>query len=195
VKVGERFVVAQAADEVWTLLRNVPQVVQCLPGAELLESLGEDRYRGRVTVRLGPVTTAFEGEATVRNDAAARAGRIQGRGVDRKSGSRGSIEVDYGLAEIPQGTEVQVDADIVLSGPAAQFGRPGLVRELSARILRDFAGNLEARLAAPSPTSGEAASAGPAVVLPHRELRGFSLLWSSVIALLRGFFASIFGRS
>ena len=75
-----------------------------------------------------------------------------------------------------------------------QFGRPGLVRELSARILRDFAANLEARLASSVAGSGDAASAGSTLVLPHSELRGFPLLWSSLLALLRGFLARIFGR-
>lgn len=197
MKVEERFEVARPPDVVWALFCDVPEVVQCLPGAELLKDLGDDRYEGRVTLRLGPVTTAFGGEATVRNDPEARSGRIEGRGVDRKSGSRGSIDVTYTLAEVPIGTAVQFDADIVLSGPAAQFGRPGLIRELSARILRDFAGNLEARLvpesavAAGDPGDGGAAPPPP---LPNRELNGLRLLWSSLVSLVRNFLAGLAGR-
>lgn len=197
MKVEERLAVARPPDAVWALFCDVPEVVQCLPGAELLKDLGDARYEGRVTVRLGPVNAAFGGEATVHNDAEARRGRIEGKGVDRKSGSRGSIAVTYQLTEIAAGTEVHFDADIVLSGPAAQFGRPGLVRELSARILRDFAKNLEARLAAPSgaPAAGEAAGAdGTPPPLPHREVHGLSLLLGSVLGLVRNFFAGLFGR-
>ena len=187
MKVEERLAVARPPDAVWALFCDVPEVVQCLPGAELLKDLGDDRYEGRVTVRLGPVNAAFGGEATVHNDAEARRGRIEGKGVDRKSGSRGSIAVTYQLTEIAAGTEVHFDADIVLSGPAAQFGRPGLVRELSARILRDFAKNLEAPL-------GAAGADGTPPPLPHREVHGLSLLLGSVLGLVRNFFAGLFGR-
>jgi len=196
VKVEERFEVARPPAVVWALFRDVPEVVQCLPGAELLKELGEDRYEGQVTVRLGPVTTAFGGEATVHNDSEAQSGRIQGKGVDRKSGSRGSIDVTYKLAEAGPGTQVHFDADIVLSGPAAQFGRPGLVRELSARILRDFAKNLEARLTPESTAAGESGGDGAASPppLPNRELDGLSLLWSSLLSLVRNFLAGLTGR-
>ena len=43
----------------WSLLMNVPLTAACFPGAELVDSIDEDHYKGRVTVKLGPVTMVF----------------------------------------------------------------------------------------------------------------------------------------
>jgi len=45
------FDVAQPVDKVWRFFDDIPQVAACLPGAELTEDLGDDRYNGRVAVR------------------------------------------------------------------------------------------------------------------------------------------------
>jgi carbon-monoxide dehydrogenase small subunit len=42
---------------------------------------------------------------------------------------------------------VELQVGYTLKGPLAQFGRPGLVRDLAGRIAAEFAANLEARLA------------------------------------------------
>ena len=53
--------------------------------------------------------------------------------------------VDAGLASTGSGTKVNVAMDLNLSGAAAQYGR-GLVSDVTAVLLKDFAGNAEARL-------------------------------------------------
>ena len=45
------FDVAEPVEKVWQFFGNIPQVATCLPGTELTESLGDDRYAGRVAVR------------------------------------------------------------------------------------------------------------------------------------------------
>ena len=56
------------------------------------------------------------------------------------------MDVVYRLHEIGAGTRVDVDADFTLSGRAAQFGRVGLLQELTGRLLGEFATNLAATL-------------------------------------------------
>lgn len=136
----------QPAEAVWALFQDVPAVVSCLPGARLGEALGEGRYRGDLAVRLGPIQTRFSGDASLTPDAETRSGTIAGQGVDKKGGSRGRMEVVYRLSETSLGTRVEVDADFSLAGRAAQFGRVGLIQELTRRLLGEFAANLEARL-------------------------------------------------
>ncbi len=146
MKVSESFEVAQPLGRVWALFQDVPEVVGCLPGATLGEALGEGRYRGVLAVKLGPMRPTFSGEATLEPDPSAQSGRIAGQGVDKKGGSRGRMEVVYRLAEVSGVTRVEVDADFTLSGRAAQFGRVGLIQELTRRLLGEFAANLEAKL-------------------------------------------------
>lgn len=163
--IQQSFTVRAPVERVWAAFLDVPGVAPCLPGAQLTDALGDDRYRGRVTVRLGPMSFSFEGEASVTVDTDTRTGIIDGRGTDRRGGSRGSIRVRFALSEAgeadPTGpdavaTRVALDTDLTLAGPAAQFGRTGLVEEVSKRLLGEFARCLEARLAAASPEEAAA---------------------------------------
>ncbi|MFQ5948067.1 MAG: SRPBCC family protein [Acidimicrobiia bacterium] len=172
MKISQEFEVQRPVDDVWAFFQEVPAVAQCLPGAELTEDKGGGAYAGKVSVKLGPITAAFEGEAVVEPDASSSSGHMEGKGVDRRGGSRGRVGVDYRLRPSEAGTKVMVDADVVLSGPAAQFGRIGLIEEMSRRLIGQFVECLEAKLAAP--TAEEAAS------IHTGELRGLSLFFSSL---------------
>jgi hypothetical protein len=51
------------------------------------------------------------------------------------------------LSRAPQGTAVGVVQDLQLSGAAAQYGR-GMITDVSAVLMRDFANNLQQRITA-----------------------------------------------
>ncbi len=57
------------------------------------------------------------------------------------------MALNAGLDQIPGGTKVAVAMDLQLSGAAAQFGR-GLVGDITAVLLNDFAANVQNRLTA-----------------------------------------------
>lgn len=181
MKISQEFVVVRDPETVWDFFQDIPSVARCLPGAELA-GVGEDgSYEGKLTAKLGPMTASFEGTATVVADPGSRSARIEGRGVDRKGGSRGQVAVDYRLSAEGEGTHVAVDADVTLSGPAAQFGRTGLINEMSRRLISEFVDCLEATLAASTPEEA-AAVAAP-------EVQGvrlfFAALWASIKRLFR----------
>lgn len=183
MKISHEFEVARPVDAVWEFFQDVPSVAQCLPGAELREDKGGGVYSGAVSVKLGPMTASFEGDATVAPDPESRSGSISGKGVDRRGGSRGRVEVEYRLVESGVGTAVAIDADVTLSGAAAQFGRTGLINEMSSRLISEFVECVEAKLGADTDEAAASISA--------REVRGFTLLWQSFVAWLR----RLFGRS
>lgn len=185
MKITQEFEVARPVSAVWEFFQDVPSVAQCLPGAELTEDKGEGTYAGKLEVKLGPMSAAFEGEATVSPDEATRTGQISGKGVDKRGGSRGQVKVEYRLTEAAVGTAVAVDADVSLSGAAAQFGRTGLINEMSKRLISDFVECLEAKLGAATEAEAEAITAG--------EVRGISLFLSSFFAPIIRFFKRLFG--
>src|SRR5262249_10834213 len=91
-------------------------------------------------------------------------------------GSRSRLVLDYRLEDLGDSTRVKVDAEVTLSGPIAQFGRTGLIRETSNILVRDFVKNLETHLAATTPVAAPTPTA-PAPPAPDpRPIRGFSLL-------------------
>ncbi len=180
MKISNEFEVARPVQTVWDFFQDVPSVAQCLPGAELTEDKGGGTYAGSIGVKLGPMTANFEGEATVAPDPAARSAAIEGKGVDRRGGSRGQVSVEYRLTETGAGTKVAVDADISLSGSAAQFGRTGLINEMSNRLIAEFVSCLEMKLEAATPEEAAAVTAG--------EVRGISLFFASLWAWIKRLF-------
>ena len=180
MKISLELVVARPVDQVWDYFQDVPSVADCLPGAELLEDKGDGKYSGKVSVKLGPMAATFEGDATVTPDAAAKSGKIDGKGADRRGGSRGQVKVDYQLAAEGSGTKVNLDADVTLSGAAAQFGRTGLINEISGRLIEEFVECVEAKLAATTVEEAAEIKAG--------EVSGFAVFIQGLIAWLKKLF-------
>src|SRR5438105_15731949 len=118
------FEVAEPVEKVWQFFDNIPQVAACLPGAELTEDLGGDKYKGKVAVRMGPVRLQFAGTADItERDEAAKRVVVHAAGADEKGRGQDSMVVTTTLARSGRGTRVVVAQDLQLSGRAEQYGR------------------------------------------------------------------------
>ena len=162
-------------------------VARCMPGMSLDGPPEGDKVKGRLEVKIGPISASFAGEGTLRQIAAEHRQIIEGRGGDRKSGSRVSGSVDYRLEKLAgasgtEATRVNVAMSYVLTGPLAQIGRSGMVRDLVRRIGEAFAQNLDAQLR------------DPAAALPAAQLGGVSLIARVLADRLRALLAFLFGR-
>lgn len=187
MKIANTFTVPRAREKVWDLFQDVPRVATCIPGTQITEDLGEGRFKGLVEVKLGPITTAFEGDAQHSAEVSDWSGTITGNGKDRGAGSRAKFSTTYRLAETPTGTEVTVESDISLAGAVAQFGRSGLLEEVTSRLLAQFAANLETQIA------DGAVAADYVPPAPVRQLDAGGLLWASMVGWLRSLFARLLG--
>ncbi|WP_375464580.1 2Fe-2S iron-sulfur cluster-binding protein [uncultured Methylobacterium sp.] len=167
----QAFAVAHPPEAVFALFGDVAAVAACLPGAELSGAPAPDQVEGALRVRIGPIAAAFRGRARIERDEAARAGRIRGAGSDAGGRSATEGEIAYWVepGAHPGTARVVLAVGYTLKGPLAQFGRPGLVRDLAGRITAEFARNLEARL------SGSAIPVGGADLNPLRLLLGLLL--------------------
>jgi len=206
------FEVPLPAAEAWKVLLDVPRIAPCFPGAELTETLGPDKYKGRAAVKIGPVNLYFAGEAEiVARDEAARKATIKGKGNDTKGRGQASATVDFALVESGPGTRVQVKTDLNMTGMVAQYGRAsGLMKEIAGAILGQFADNLRKEIertsAAPVASSGRergtAAGAGAERIASESESRpvppapaaapisAFAILWIA----LRSWVLRLLGR-
>ena len=178
------FEVAEQVEKVWQFFDYIPQVAACLPGAELTDDLGGERYRGRVAVRMGPVRLSFAGTAdiTERDDAGKRI-VVHASGADEKGRGQASMVVTATLVRSGRGTKVAVTQDLQLSGAAAQYGR-GMISDVTAVLMRDFSTTMQDRIErierGESPEQIAAAAASPA--------KGFTRgLRAAVMALSRVF--------
>src|SRR6201997_3127165 len=151
--IKNEFEVAEPVDRVWHFFDNIPQVAACLPGAELTEDLGGDKYKGRVAVRMGPVRLEFAA------------------GAEEKGRGQANMVVTATLTRLSRGTKVAVAQDLQLSGAAAQYGR-GMISDVTSVLMRDFSARMQDRIertergepaeqiAAASPTSASGLTLG-----------------------------------
>jgi len=139
-----KFHVPLPMDEAWKLMLDVPRILPCLPGAKLTEVIGDNQYRGSVSVKLGPIKLSFDGQAElVRTDPAAHIAWLKGSGLDPKGRGSAQSEFSFALMAVPGGTDVTVTTDLQLSGSVAQYGRgSGMISEVAGHILGQFERNL-----------------------------------------------------
>jgi carbon-monoxide dehydrogenase small subunit len=183
IDLRQSFTVTQPLDDVWRALSDMEKVVPCMPGASLTGPVDGDRLPGRMTVKLGPITASFAGEARLMRDDARRRGTIAGAGGDRLTRSRVVAEAAYGLAALPgdAGTRIDIHVRALLTGPLAQFSRGGIVEDLAARLTAMFAGNLGRLMA------------GGDVAAHTNALHAGSLLGAALKSKVRAWLARIFG--
>src|SRR6201987_4981073 len=144
--IKNEFEVAEPVEKVWQFFDNIPQVAACLPGAALTEDLGDDRYKGTVAVRMGPVRLQFAGTADItERDEAAKRVVVHASGADEKGRGQASMVVTATLTRASRGTKVGVTQDLQLSGAAAQYGR-GMISEVNAVPIRGFSVNMQDRI-------------------------------------------------
>ena len=153
----QQFTVAFPPERVFAMFGDIAAVAACLPGASLTTLPRPERVEGAIRVKIGPIAATFLGAARVERSASDMSGRIVGIGNDRRSRSSTLGEIRYRLVRLGQGTRVELSIGYTLTGLLAQVGRPGLVRDLAARLITEFAGNLDRRLSGKSAANAAAA--------------------------------------
>ena len=173
-----RAVVPTAPGRLWEILRDVPRMVEALPGAALVGRSDEMPLRLRLTVAIGPMRPSFDGQAEVSWDDDTRSGRIEGRADDAASRSTGEGQVRFRVLEAPEsgGAALELAIRYRIGGPLAQFSRGPVVDAVIEQLLARFADNLGAAAA------GEAIADAPPP-------GGVRLLLAAAAATVRHWFA------
>jgi len=177
-RISQSFVLPHPREAVWRLMSDVEAVARSMPGLTLAGPPQGDKVGGRLEARIGPIAAGFAGEGTVRQFPAEYRQVVEGRGADRRSGSRASGSVDYRLSAVADeagrdATRVDVVIGYALTGALAQIGRSGLVRDLVRRIGEAFAQNLDTQLR------------DPAAALPSPEIGGLMLFMQALADRIR----------
>ena len=146
-----------------------------------------ERVEGVIRVKLGPISANFRGVARIEQNSETRSGRIIGIGKDQRTRSSTQGQISYRLVPIEGGaaTRVELSLGYSLQGLLAQVARDGLVRELTRRLIGDFAGNLNRHL------SGAACNEPPPQGGP---LDGVALLFSIFQSRIRRIVRMIWSR-
>jgi carbon monoxide dehydrogenase subunit G len=145
-------------DRVWAYLLDVERVVPCMPGAEITEVVDDRTWKGKVAIKLGPVSLAFAGTVVLQEqDENARRVVLKADGKEVRGKGSASALVTSRLEDTDgTRTRVVILADLSITGAIAQFGR-GMIADVSQRMAGQFAECLAARMAAEATTLGEGA--------------------------------------
>jgi carbon monoxide dehydrogenase subunit G len=198
--------------EAWAVLMDVRRIAPCMPGAELTDVVDDKTYKGKISVRLGPVALTFAGTVIFEEiDNANFKARVKAQGNDAKGRGSASAGSTFRLEPAGSGSKVLVHTDLTLSGAVAQYGRGvGMIQATASALMNQFAGNLkahlaqsEARSAAPPPSAAttdispaDAPPVAPAMPLPSpapvpgaaKPISGFALMGTVFMNWLRGLF-------
>ena len=194
-KIEERFEVQAPVERVWKYLIDPKRVVECLPGAELIEQQDEHTFLGAIKVKVGPLSMSYKGQAKF-TEINEQTHQVRMVGDAREVSGSGSTKVSMLSTVSPLangGSEVLVNADIDLVGKIVQFGR-GMIQEVSKQMFRQFSTCVRKQLEAEEtpqpqqqPQNNPAESETKAVAAAPLAFRA---LWAIIVR----FFGGLFGR-
>ena len=145
MQLTHEFTVPATVDETWAAFDDIESVAQCFPGATVT-SADENGFEGSVKVKLGPIALVYNGSGTfVEKDEAAHRMKIEAKGKDKRGNGTAGADVVATLSEVPDGTRVQVETDLSITGKPAQFGR-GMMQDVSDKLLDQFVDCLKTKL-------------------------------------------------
>ena len=152
MKLQHQTEVSAKPEDVWAFLQDTRAVVQCMPGAELVDELGEDRYEGVLRVGIGPLKMNYSGKASVveRNSEAHRI-VLDASGRDSRGSGSVQAHVQLQVTPVDSGSRIEVVSDIDLTGRIASLGRG--IRDVSNTMFVAFADQLGSRIDNPNDAS------------------------------------------
>jgi len=141
------FEIDEPIEKVWASLSNPNEIVTCVPGAAITETIDDKNYKGEVTMKFGPIKAQYDGEITIEElDEANHKMILKGKGLDSKGKGSADMTMNGNLKPSEKGTEVNFSMEISIVGMLAQFGSR-LINDVSDQLLNQFVDNFKAKLA------------------------------------------------
>ncbi|MDH5424161.1 MAG: SRPBCC family protein [Gammaproteobacteria bacterium] len=189
VDIDKVFPIDGPSSNAWTFLQDIPGVAGCMPGAEITEKVDDSNYVGKVKVKVGPATMAFNGKIELQNiDAEKREMTMQGKGQDTKGSSSATMDLTASVRETANGKcEVVGVATITVTGKMASLGGR-MMNSVADQILNQFGANFVNNVLAMGEGEVAKEAAVKAAEQP-KELNGLAFAWGLIVT----FFKNLFG--
>jgi carbon monoxide dehydrogenase subunit G len=192
------FQVSAPPDKVFAYLLDVNKVVGCVPGAELSEVVDSSTFKGKVKVKVGPITVAYSGTARIsERDDARRTATLTAEGRETTGPGSARASAAMKVETSGEGSLVAIATDYHVAGRVAQFGR-GVMEDVSRRLINEMASCIQANLETDEPAEDDVAAAiersresSPRPQVTAAPVSAFALLWHVVKVRL----GRLFGRA
>jgi uncharacterized protein len=151
VQIENSFAVKAPPDRVYEFLLDVNNVVSCVPGAELSEVVDPNTFKGKVRIKVGPVTVSYNGTARITaRDAATRTATLEAEGRETTGSGSAQASTVMSVAVDGDASTVTLATDFTVVGRVAQFGR-GIMEDVSRHLVGQAAECIQSKLEAPPP--------------------------------------------
>ena len=148
MRIENSFTVDASPDAVFGLVLDAEQIVSCVPGAELVELIDSQTFRGKLTVKVGAVQVAYLGTAHILDVVESEvSATVTVTAEGREIGGQGAVRASISLtvAASGGGSTVSIATDFTVTGRIAQFGQ-GIIADVSRRLVGQMASAMSARL-------------------------------------------------
>jgi uncharacterized protein len=190
IHLENEFTVPASTDEVWEFLLDPRRVAPCMPGAELTEVVNDHQYKGKVNIRMGPVSLSFNGDVDItERDEVAKRMVMKAKGSEMKGKGQANAKIISSLERNGSGTKMRISQDLDLSGPLAQYGR-GMIQDVTGSLMDEFADRIQADLS----RGRNGAAAAPAPVRKKNQVSGLKLGWIAFKNGIARFFKKLAGK-
>lgn len=191
MKLDNEFRVHAPIERAWAVLTDIPAITPCLPGAALTDHDG-NVYHGTVKIKVGPVTSNYQGKAVFAVvDEERRHIEIAADGKDSRGSGNASASITADMRKDGEYTVVKIATDLKVAGKVAQFGK-GMIAEVSGKLIDQFVTCIEQELlgdkvvddvaaasaigAAPADSKSGAANIAAPARPPLREVEALDLM-------------------
>ena len=109
---------------IWKCMIDPSFMVKSVPGAELTEQIDERNFKGKISIKIGPVTAKFNGEAEfTKLEETDYELIMEGKGLDTSGKGGANMTMNIKLSPLEYGgTEMQSSMSLSITGRLAQFG-------------------------------------------------------------------------
>ncbi len=138
--------------DVWDMIQDPVVLASAVPGMDKLDKTSETEYFGKMNIRIGPVSGAFDGKLTMQNPVPPESTTllVEGKGAPgfvKGAGNAVFVEQEDGK------TILKYDADLSIGGTLASVGQrmiDSVAKSMMRTAFETLDKALEARLAAKS---------------------------------------------
>ncbi len=136
------YAVNAPADKLWAIVKDIPTVGTCIPGATDIKEGDDGVYTGTVKVRVGPIALGLNGKLSINSqDADARAISFTGEGADRKVPGNVRVKISMQVSGEGATSQLVVDSEANVMGKLGEFGQ-GIIKRKADGIMKEFGQNL-----------------------------------------------------
>ena len=146
IRINQGIELETDGETVWAFLSDIDRVAACMPGVDSVEHLGDDRYRVRLGVQIGPIKANFGGQVELYDlqPPDRMLVRLDWKDQETASKARGEGAIELSRSS-PQLTTVVVKGEVDLMGVLGKYGQ-GIADRKAAEIADAFADNARVEL-------------------------------------------------